>query len=207
MRLESQSLIECYVRRGQTIILRRGGKPRHVSKGNFSKELAPVLRSVASHRSGASLVARDADAGGCPMVQPTDHRGAHGASRASLDSPDAVSRTLRIRSAEPYLAQSPACRDRCGRRALLSASWIRLARNTSRCERRRGRRPPSRRVHHYAATCEESFLRNGPLCPAQGSRSHACSGGRAGPRQAAYSGALPQCGRVGTGCLWGGGGV
>src|SRR5215469_15750889 len=159
------------------------------------------------HRSGASLVTCCADLSGCPVDRPTNHRGAVGAPLAGLDSPRAVSGTIQIRSAEPNLARFPACCHRRGRRALLPAPWIRLARDSNRCSRRYGRWPPSWRVHPYTATGKKSFLRDGPLDPPQGCRVHACPGGRVGARQAPHSGTLPQRGRMGPWYLWCGVGV
>ena len=95
---------------------------------------------MVSHRSGASLVPCCADSCGCPVDRPTDHRGANGAPIAGMDSPHAVSRTIRIRSAEPNRARFPACCDRRGRRAFL---------------------PASRRVHPYAATGKNLFFGTG----------------------------------------------
>jgi len=115
-------------------------------------------------RSGACLVACCAIPCGCPVDRPTDHRGAHRAPVAGLDSPHAVSRTIRIRSAEPNLVRFPACCYRRGGFALLPASWIRLARTANHCWRWYGRRPHSRRIHPYAATSKKPVLRNGPWC-------------------------------------------
>ena len=58
---------------------------------------------MAAHRLGGSLVAGRADLGGDPVDRPTDNRGAHTAALPSLDSPDAVSRALPIRFAQPNL--------------------------------------------------------------------------------------------------------
>src|SRR5277367_3358188 len=162
---------------------------------------------MVSDRSGASLVACCGGPCGCPVDRPTDDRGAHGAPSKRLDTPHAVSRTIRICSAQPNLARPPACCHRGGRRALLPASWIRLARDGNRCRGRYGRRPHSRRIHPYAATGKKSILRNRPLDSPQRRRVHACPSSRIGPRQAAYSRTLPQRRRMGPWCLWCGVGV
>lgn len=59
---------------------------------------------MVSHRSGASLVACFVDPFGNPVDGPADHDGAHRAPLAGMDSPQAVSRTIPIRFAEPNLA-------------------------------------------------------------------------------------------------------
>src|ERR1700752_3740201 len=92
-------LIRHYVNPAQTIILKCGWKFRYTPQDPAS-ELSPILRTMLSHRGGASLVYCCADPCGCPLDRPTDHRGAHGASLAGMDSPHAVSRTIRIRRAE-----------------------------------------------------------------------------------------------------------
>ena len=79
------------------------------------------------HWLGAPLVACRAGPCGSPVDRPTHNRGTHPAPLASLDSPEAVSRTLQIRSTQPNLAQSPARRNSRRGRTLLPAQWIRLA--------------------------------------------------------------------------------
>ena len=128
-------LVGAYSNPAQTIILKCERKLRHIRQGPASEKLSPVLCSMAFHRSSASLVACCADPCGCPVDRPTDHRGAHGAPLAGLDSPHAISRTIRIRSAKPHLDRFPTRRHRRGRRALLSASWIRLAGDPNRSGR------------------------------------------------------------------------
>jgi hypothetical protein len=59
---------------------------------------------MVSRRCSGPLVACRACPCGRPVDRSTDHRGAHPAPFAGLDSPQAVSRTLQIRSAQPNLA-------------------------------------------------------------------------------------------------------
>src|SRR5260370_37004082 len=59
---------------------------------------------MAGRRRGISLVACRADPGGRTVDRPTDDGGAHRAPLAGLDSPNAVSRTLQIHSAQPISA-------------------------------------------------------------------------------------------------------
>ena len=78
---------------------------------------------MVSRRCSGPLVACRACPCGRPVDRSTDHRGAHPAPFAGLDSPQAVSRTLQIHSALPNLAKSPARCHRGGGRAVLSAPF------------------------------------------------------------------------------------
>src|SRR5579863_5825933 len=186
----------------ETIILKCDGKSRHSAEGSTLERLALVVCSMVSDWSGGSLVACCADPCSCAVDRPADHGGAHAAPLASVDSRHALSRAIRIRFARRNLARFPTCRDCRGRRALLRASWIRLAGDADRCGRRYGRRTHPRWVHAYAATCQKLILRNRPLDSAQGRGVHTCSGGGIGAWQAAYPGTLSERGGMGSWSLW-----
>jgi len=157
---------------------------------------------MACYWGGGSLVIGRADDCGRAVGRPTDNRGAHAAANAGMDSPQALSRTLQIHSAQSNLERSPARCD-CGRRrTLLPAPLIRLARDPNRRGRRFGRRSHARSFHDHATTRKEPILWNGPIFPAQGRRGHAGAGGRIRPRQTADPGDIPQRSGMGTGDLW-----
>src|SRR5262249_23081349 len=115
------------------IILKCDGKPRPTPADSASERLFPSLCSMVSYRSRTCLVTCCRDSCGCVLELPADHWSPHRASLPGLDSPYAVSRTIRIRSAEPDLARFPACCHCRGRRALLPTSWIRLERDPNCC--------------------------------------------------------------------------
>jgi len=134
-----------YVNPAQTIILECDREPRRKRKRKRKRErererpapveerLSPIRHSMDCHRGSATLVACCADPRGCEMDRSADDRGPDGAPLGGLDSRQAVSQTVPIRSAQPDFARFPACRDRRGRRTFLPASWIRLAGDGDRC--------------------------------------------------------------------------
>jgi len=183
-------------------ILRCDSKAIDTLQKPNSGRLPPIHSSIASHQRTASLVACRA-ASCCRAVdRPTHNGSSYAAPRAVLDSPHALSQAVQIHSAPPNLAQSAARCHRCGGRAFLPASWIWLARDSTRCRGRHGRRSHARRFHDHAAADQKLVLRNGPLLPPQGCGVHPGTGGRTRPRQAADPWALPQCRWMGSWYLW-----
>ena len=105
------------------------------------------------------LVPRGSAAGIGTVDRSADYRGANAAATSVMVPRWVVSEALQIRSASSDLTRS-AARSGCGGGcALLSASWLRLARDSTGCRRRPGGWPHARRFDDHPTAGEKPALR------------------------------------------------